>query len=68
MSKAPTPEVQTSRRHKCPLCGKPALAPHAPFCSQGCRDRDLLKWLGEGYRIPGPPADEEQALPDDDDD
>jgi hypothetical protein len=22
-------------------------------------DRDLLKWLGEGYRIPGPPADEQ---------
>jgi endogenous inhibitor of DNA gyrase (YacG/DUF329 family) len=29
---------------------------HAPFCSRGCKDRDLLKWLGEGYRIPGPPA------------
>ena len=41
----------------CPLCGKPAAAPHASFCSQGCKDRDLLKWLGEGYRIPGPPAD-----------
>jgi endogenous inhibitor of DNA gyrase (YacG/DUF329 family) len=31
---------------------------HAPFCSRGCRDRDLLQWLGEGYRIAGPPADE----------
>ncbi len=30
-----------------------------PFCSQGCRDRDLLKWLGEAYRVPGPPAEEE---------
>jgi len=28
-----------------------------PFCSQGCRDRDLLNWLGDGYRVPGPPAD-----------
>ena len=27
-----------------------------------CRDRHLLKWLGEGYRVPGPPADE--ALPE----
>lgn len=26
---------------------------HAPFCSRGCRDRDLLNWIGEGYRIPG---------------
>ena len=41
----------------CPLCGKPATDAHAPFCSRGCKDRDLLKWLGEGYRIPGPPAD-----------
>ena len=38
---------------KCPVCGKPELAAHSPFCSQGCRDRDLLQWLGEGYRIPG---------------
>jgi len=42
----------------CPLCGKPPSPDHAPFCSRGCKDRDLLKWLGEGYRIPGPPADE----------
>ena len=41
----------------CPLCGKPAVPDHAPFCSRGCKDRDLLQWLGEGYRIPGPPAD-----------
>ena len=43
----------------CPLCGKPAAAEHAPFCSRSCKDRDLLKWLGEGYRIPGPPVDEQ---------
>ena len=42
---------------KCPLCGKPASDAHAPFCSRGCKDRDLLKWLGEGYRIAGPPVD-----------
>jgi len=48
---------------RCPLCRKPTAEPFAPFCSAGCRDRDLLKWLGEGYSIPGPPADE-QDLPD----
>lgn len=42
----------------CPLCGKPSDARVRPFCSQGCRDRDLLNWLGDGYRIAGPPADE----------
>ena len=50
----------------CPLCGKPASAPHRPFCGQGCRDRDLLKWLGEGYRVPGPPADPDALPPRDD--
>ncbi len=42
---------------KCPLCGKPETAEHKPFCSKGCKDRDLLQWLGEGYRMKGPPAD-----------
>ena len=46
----------------CPLGGKPAQEEHAPFCSRGCKDRDLLKWLGEGYRIPGPAADVDDAL------
>jgi endogenous inhibitor of DNA gyrase (YacG/DUF329 family) len=41
----------------CPLCGKPSTEAHGPFCSRGCKDRDLLKWLGEGYRIAGAPVD-----------
>ena len=28
-------------------------AEYKPFCSRGCKDRDLLQWLGEGYRLPG---------------
>lgn len=40
-------------RDRCPLCGDSAQPDHRPFCSQGCRDRDLLKWLGEDYRVPG---------------
>jgi uncharacterized protein len=39
------------------LCRKPAVQAHAPFCSAGCRDRDLLNWLGDAYVVPGPPAD-----------
>jgi len=46
---------------RCPLCGKPEAAEHAPFCSRGCKDRDLLKWLGEGYRIPGPTVDPDRV-------
>jgi len=41
------------------LCGKPADAAYRPFCGRGCRDRDLLNWLGDGYRVPGPPASPE---------
>jgi endogenous inhibitor of DNA gyrase (YacG/DUF329 family) len=43
----------------CPLCGKAEDDAHAPFCSRGCKDRDLLKWLGDGYRIAGPPVQPE---------
>ena len=42
---------------KCPLCARPSAQPHAPFCSRGCKDRDLLQWLSEGYRIPASPSD-----------
>ena len=43
----------------CPVCGQPAQAAARPFCSAACRDRDLLQWLGEGYRVPGSPADQD---------
>ena len=46
----------TRSERKCPICGKPRAADHSPFCSQRCRDRDLLKWLDDGYSLPGPPA------------
>jgi len=49
------------RRAGCPTCGKPVTAAHTPFCSQGCRDRDLLQWLSDGHRIPGPPVDDDEA-------
>lgn len=45
---------------RCPICRKPVVAEHAPFCSAACRDRDLIAWLDGNYTIPGPPADDEQ--------
>ena len=45
-----------SQPKPCPLCGQPAAKDYSPFCSQGCKDRDLLRWLDEGYKIAGPPA------------
>ena len=40
----------------CPICRKPRQAEHLPFCSQRCRDRDLARWFGDGYAVPGRPA------------
>jgi len=56
---ASRPASRSGRRDDCPLCGKPASPIHRPFCGQGCRDRDLLNWLGDAYRAPGPPATED---------
>lgn len=53
------PTTLKRNRNACPLCGAPATPAHTPFCSQGCRDRDLLNWLGDGYRVPGPSADDQ---------
>jgi endogenous inhibitor of DNA gyrase (YacG/DUF329 family) len=51
----------------CPLCGNPPVKEHAPFCSRGCKDRDLLRWLDEGYKIPGPAVDPRGLDSDEDD-
>lgn len=41
----------------CSICGKPSEPRWRPFCSKRCADVDLGRWLGEGYAIPGEPAD-----------
>ncbi len=38
---------------RCVRCGKPQTAAVAPFCSPGCKDRDLLDWLDERHVLPG---------------
>ncbi|MEM9096826.1 MAG: DNA gyrase inhibitor YacG [Pseudomonadota bacterium] len=38
---------------KCPICGKPRVHEHRPFCSKRCADIDLGKWAGGVYAIPG---------------
>ncbi|MEM1133749.1 MAG: DNA gyrase inhibitor YacG [Pseudomonadota bacterium] len=52
-SVAPPTKNASKRSPKCPLCEKPTVSAYAPFCSRACRDRDLLDWFGENYRLPG---------------
>jgi endogenous inhibitor of DNA gyrase (YacG/DUF329 family) len=59
MPAVPTPDRVS--RAACPYCGQPSVAAHRPFCSQGCRDRDLIEWLSDGYRIAGPAADDDEG-------
>ena len=47
----------------CPICKTPldpaleqrsdSAETYAPFCSSRCRDRDLARWFGDGYAVPG---------------
>lgn len=46
------------KRDDCPICGKATDPAFKPFCGRGCKDRDLLQWLGEGYRLPAGAIDE----------
>ncbi|MCP5385136.1 MAG: DNA gyrase inhibitor YacG [Sphingomonadaceae bacterium] len=49
----------------CPICKKPRVEAHAPFCSNRCRDRDLSQWFNDGYTVPGRPASPEELTSQD---
>jgi uncharacterized protein len=54
--------------NRCAICKK-AVAPRTtnrsyPFCSDRCRLLDLSKWLGEEYRVAGPPPGDAAAPAD----
>ncbi|HEX3863220.1 MAG TPA: DNA gyrase inhibitor YacG [Stellaceae bacterium] len=44
-----TPLPTAARR--CPICGKPAVPPHRPFCSPRCANIDLGRWLKGSYSV-----------------
>ena len=55
--------MSTTAEKPCAYCRRsPRIAEFAPFCSRGCQDRDLLKWLDEGYALPA--SDNEDELSD----
>jgi endogenous inhibitor of DNA gyrase (YacG/DUF329 family) len=52
-----------SRAVRCPICGKPMVAAHRPFCSTRCAQIDLGRWLNGSYAVetdepPGESPDE----------
>jgi endogenous inhibitor of DNA gyrase (YacG/DUF329 family) len=49
----------------CPICGKPAVSEHLPFCSRRCANIDLNRWLSGAYAIAGPPASDSNDKADD---
>lgn len=56
-------EPRPARSRRCPRCGRPGDPRYRPFCSAGCRDRDLLDWLEGRYAVPAVEAeDEEEGL------
>jgi endogenous inhibitor of DNA gyrase (YacG/DUF329 family) len=36
---------------RCPICRKPAVPAHRPFCSIRCARIDLARWLNGVYRV-----------------
>jgi endogenous inhibitor of DNA gyrase (YacG/DUF329 family) len=48
----------------CAYCRQqPVVAAYRPFCSEGCRSRDLNAWLSDAYLLPGRPHDDELSAP-----
>jgi endogenous inhibitor of DNA gyrase (YacG/DUF329 family) len=44
----------------CAYCRKvPMVAAFKPFCSEGCRSRDLNAWLSDRYVLPANAQDDE---------
>jgi hypothetical protein len=41
---------------RCPICGKPTVKAHRPFCSKRCAEVDLGRWLKGRYTVPGEPS------------
>jgi endogenous inhibitor of DNA gyrase (YacG/DUF329 family) len=37
----------------CPICKKPTVKAHRPFCSPRCADVDLGRWLTGRYVVAG---------------
>lgn len=64
MTSSPANDNSGEKTPACPICGRPRMAEHRPFCSRRCADVDLHHWLSAAYVISGrePVEDEESHL------
>ena len=53
--------IRPSRLTSCPTCKKNMLYdvanPFRPFCSDRCKNEDIIAWADGGFRIAGKPVD-----------
>lgn len=57
--------MTNAKTKSCPICKKARSEEFFPFCSRGCRDRDLNQWFNDGYAVPGRPASPEESASED---
>jgi len=51
----------TAASPKCPICRKPMVAAHRPFCSKRCADVDLNRWFTGSYVVAGKEEEDEDG-------
>ena len=55
-----------ARVFPCPRCKKSTVynvkSPFRPFCSEDCKNEDIISWANEDYRADGGPAEPEEIL------
>jgi endogenous inhibitor of DNA gyrase (YacG/DUF329 family) len=66
MTNSPANDNKGARTPACPICGRPRVAEHRPFCSRRCADVDLHHWLSAAYVISSREAAEEDGPSADD--
>jgi len=57
----------TAAARRCPQCSAEINwegNPFRPFCSERCKMIDLSHWLGERYRVPGEPLENQAESPE----
>jgi endogenous inhibitor of DNA gyrase (YacG/DUF329 family) len=62
VTNSPANDNKSAKTPACPICGRPRVAEHRPFCSRRCADVDLHRWLTAAYVISGrEPGDGDEA-------